>query len=253
MTIRQLLATTATLLLASAPILHAQFTESPATTAPGTLRFEIDALRLSLNREGSEKARGVAIASSLLSTGLTSSVDLQVGIDTFLQERVDYRGGHDTRTGLGDMTFRAKWCFWNDEKVGAAAIIPFVIVPTAGAGLGTPSTTGGIIVPWERKLSEGLTLGAMAQWTRQRNDADTGYGSAWSVTAVLNQEITSALSIYAETTLDTAGSLANGSGSGGVGALWQVTKRLQLDYEVLRGIGGRSTDWTHVWRVNWDW
>lgn len=240
-------------LLSLAPTLRGQITESPETTAPGTLRFEIDALRLSLNREGGEKARGVAIASSLLSTGLTSSVDLQVGVDTFLQERVDFRGGHSTRSGVGDMTFRAKWCFWKDEKIGAAAVIPFVIVPTASAGLGTPATTGGLIVPWERKLSEGLTLGAMAQWTHQRNATDTGYGSAWSITAVLNQEITSALSAYAETTLDAAGSLANGSGSGGVGLLWQVTKRLQLDYEVLRGIGGRSTDWTHVWRVNWDW
>jgi hypothetical protein len=42
-------------------------------------------------------------------------------------------------------------------------------------------------------------------------------------------------------------------GRAGAGVLLQVTKNIQLDYEIVRGLNRRATDWEHVLRVNWGW
>jgi hypothetical protein len=60
--------------------------------------------------------------------------------------------------------------------------------------------------------------------------------------------------LYGETTLQAAATGASSTaGTLGVGALLQVTRRLQLDYELQRGLNRRAAAWTHVLRVNWDW
>jgi hypothetical protein len=39
----------------------------------------------------------------------------------------------------------------------------------------------------------------------------------------------------------------------GVGAWLQVTKSVQLDCELQRGLKRRAAEWTHIFRVNVDW
>lgn len=235
---------------------RAQVTESPHTIKPGKILFEIDGVRLSFGRADAagNKVDAVAVASTLVSAGLTERVDLQAGVDLFLRERYEYRGTRDSRSGIGDVALRVKWTFWHDEKRGAAAIIPYIKLPSGTGGVGSDATTWGVIVPWEQSLGAGVTIGAMAQWDVVRNDAGNGYDSIWTGSAVARRDFTDWLGVYGEAQFAAASTgFDHWEGNVGVGVLWKPSKRLELDYEILRGLNSRASAWTHVWRVNWEW
>lgn len=238
-----------------APPLFAQVTESPYTVAPGHVLVEMDGLKLSLDRSDTGRYTGVGVASTLLTAGLTDFLDVQGGVDLFLKETVTTSGVRDSRSGLGDMSFRMKWTFWRNETLGAAlAMIPYVRIPSSTGGVGSDSMAGGLIVPWAMKLSGGTTAGAMFQWDVVRNEAENGYDAHWHATGFVEQAITRGLSIYGESTLlATSTGWSDATGTIGVGALFQVTQNVQLDYELQRSVNSRAPDWTHVLRVNWGW
>lgn len=237
--------------------LPAQITESPHTVAPGKVLVEIDGLRLSYDRADAagNKVTAVAVASTFVTAGLTASVDVQAGIDLFLRRTVETRGLRDSRAGIGDLYFRTKWTFWRDPGRGAAmAVMPYIKIPSNSAGLGNDSVEGGVIVPWDMKTDQGFTAGAMLQWDVVRNDDNNGYDSHWHLSGVAQREITKSLAVYAEGVFSMySAGFSKWEGSIGAGLLLQVTKSLQLDYELLRGLNRRATDWTHVLRVNWEW
>jgi hypothetical protein len=239
------------------PRLAAQVTESPFTVAPGSLRVEMDGLRLSLDREDRSGAtyNALAVASTFVTAGLAEAVDVQIGADLFLRERVEYRGSRDSSSGLGDLSMRMKWTVWRDARLGAAlAVMPYVKLPSGSGAVGTDAVEGGVIVPWAAGLPGGVVSGAMFRWDVVRNDAENGYDSRWLATGYLQRHLTGALAVYGEATLQAASTGAsNTAGTLGVGALLQVTRRLQLDYELQRGLNRRASEWTHVLRVNWDW
>ncbi|ACB76865.1 transporter [Opitutus terrae] len=248
---------TGLLLGAFAQPLAAQVTESPETVAPGRFLVEMDGLTLAMGR--AEEARNTytatAIASTLVSTGLTSSVDIQVGFDLFYRYKLKYQGGSDSTSGLGDLSFRTKWTFWRNAEWGAAAaIIPYVKLPTSRDGLGTDAVEGGIIVPWAMDLGAGVTAGAMASWDLVRNDADNGYDSHWLTSAYIGRPLPFGITLYGEALLEAnSAKFSDWAGQIGGGALWQWSEQLQFDYQLLRGLNSRASDWTHVFRVNWGW
>lgn len=225
--------------------------------APGKLLIEMDALRLSGDRENGDgvKYSALAVASTLVSAGLTDFLDVQVGVDVFLRETVKFQSARDSRSGIGDLSFRMKWTFWRNEKLGAAlAVIPYVKLPSSTGDVGTDSMEGGVIVPWGATLPGGITTGAMFRWDVVRNDADNGYDARWQATGFVQRSLTQALSLYGEAILlATSEGFSDSAGTVGVGGLLRVTKRVQLDYELQRGLNSRASEWTHVFRVNWEW
>ena len=237
--------------------LTAQVTETPQTVAPGKLRFEIDGLRLAYDRADAagNKVTGVAVASTIVTAGITESFDVQAGLDLFLRRSVEFRGRRDSRAGIGDLYFRAKWTFWRDQGRGAAlAVMPYVKIPSNSAGLGNDAVEGGLIFPWAMKTGEGVTAGAMLRWDMVRNDDDNGYDARWHLSGYVQQDITKMLAAYAEGLLSLYSTgFSQWQGGVGVGLLCQVTKSIQLDYEIMRGLNRRATDWQHIFRVNWDW
>jgi hypothetical protein len=242
------------LCIVSSPLV-AQVTESPYTVAPGKVLLEMDGVKLSVDRADDRKFTGLGVASTLLSAGLTNFLDVQAGIDVFLKETVTESGVRDSHSGLGDVSFRMKWTIWRNENLRSAlGIIPYVKLPSSSSGIGADSAEGGLIVPWEMRLPGGTIAGAMARWDVVRNHDDNGYDSHWHATGFLQRNLTKALAVYAETTLLTPSSgLSKTAGTIGAGALFQLTRAVQLDYELQRGVNSRAEDWTHVLRVNWGW
>lgn len=239
------------------PVVQAQVTESPQTVAPGRFLVEMDGLRLSYDRADAagNKVTAVAVASTFVSTGLTATVDLQVGMDLFLRRSVETRGWRDTRAGIGDLFFRTKWRLWEDKTAGAAlAVMPYVKIPSNSAGLGNGAVEGGLVIPWEIKTGAGFTAGAMLSWDVVRNDDDNGYDAHWHLSAVAQRELTRTLTAYAETMLSFYSTgWSAWQGTVGAGLLWQLTGSVQLDYEMIRGLNRQATDWQHIFRVNWEW
>lgn len=242
--------------LAAAVGLRGQVTESPATIQPGRLLVRVDGVRLSFGRvdAAGNKVDVVGVASTLVSAGLTPTLDLQGRVDLFLRQRYEFRGARDSRSGLGDISVRVKWNFWRDQERGAAAIIPYVRFPSSTGGVGADAVTGGVILPWEQTLGAGVKLGAMFQWDVVRNDAGNGYDALWSTSAVIQRDLTRTIGVYGEAQLGAASTgLSHWDGAIGAGVTWRLSRRLQLDYELLRGLTSRASDWTHVWRANWEW
>lgn len=243
--------------VATTVVLRAQVTESPQTVAPGRLLVRMDGLKLSFDRADAagNTYNAIGVASTTVRAGLTDTVDLQIGADFFVKETIKFRGARNSHSGLGDLSFRTKWTFWRDEKAGAAAaVMPYVKLPTGSGGVGTDAIEGGVIVPWAMDTGAGVRAGAMFQWDVVRNDANNGYDARWYVSGFAQRELTQAFAVYAEATLEmTSAGFSNSAGTVGVGALWRITKSVRLDYELQRGLNDRAAAWTHIFRVDWEW
>jgi hypothetical protein len=227
----------------------AQYTELPTTVAPGRFLLEVDALSLVVDRQGSEKFTGLLAGFALVTTGLSSEWDIQLGAELFVSQRYESGEFTERRSGIGDVLVRTKWRFYEDEMV-SIAVLPFVKIPTNRGGVGNDSVEGGIIVPWETYLIGGLTLNSMVEVDFVRNAADDGYDALWYASTAINREITRRLTIYAE--LDATKTSGGGAWQStlGVGAYLTVSELLSWDFVLYRGLSRNSPDWNPIVRVN---
>ncbi|MCX6956435.1 MAG: transporter [Verrucomicrobia bacterium] len=243
------------LLTAAAP-LAAQVTETPDTIAPGKFFVRMDAISVGVNRDTSEpnKFTALGLATTIVSTGITRDVDAQVGLQFFARQTYQYKGTRTTHSGLGDVTLRSKWTYLRNEKIGAAAaVIPFIKLPTSTGGVGNDHVEGGVIFPWAMSLGGSTVVGAMAEWDLLRNDANNGYDSRWYSSAFVRQHLIGPWGAYAEATFGVSSATSSSFlGSLGGGVTWDFSKTLQLDYGLSRGLGNRATDWLHALRVRWE-
>jgi hypothetical protein len=235
--------------------LSAQVTESPHTVAPGRVLLEVDGVRFTVGHTEADGGTvdALAVGSTLLTTGLTRSLDLQVGVDLFLRQSVTLGGRRDSDAGLGDVSFRTKWTFWRTDSGSAAlALIPYVRLPTSTAGLGSERIDGGLILPWASEGPAGIITGAMLHWDSA--SSDDGRRHRWSGAAFVRRDLFRLLSAYAELTLDAeSGSWSAREGTLGAGALLRPWGGLEVDYQIQRGLNRRAPDWIHTLRFNWEW
>jgi hypothetical protein len=238
---------------AAGAMARAQITEVPETVKPGKFLLEIDAITFDQDRTGHGKYSLLGMATTLVTAGLTPSVDLQACFQFFARSTYQDRAFRDTRTGLGDLSVRMKWTFWRGGESGAAAAaIPYVKLPTNTDGIGNNAMEGGIIFPWGMVLPGEILVGAMTQWDVVRNADDDGYDSRWSASAYAHRSLSRKIGLYGEATTgvssDTRSTFA---GSIGGGVTLTVAENVMWDYEISRGVGGRATDWKHAVRLNW--
>lgn len=242
------------LVLATQP-LSAQVTETPHTVAPGRVSLEVDGVRFTVGHAEADGGTvdALAVGSTLLTTGLTRSLDLQVGVDLFLRQSVSLGGRRDSDSGFGDVSFRTKWTFWRaDSGAAALALIPYVRLPTSTAGLGSERVDGGLILPWASEGPAGIVTGAMLHW--DSTAAADGRRHRWSGAAYVRRDLFRLLSAYAEVTLDAeSGSWSAREGTLGAGALLRPWGGLEVDYQIQRGLNRRAPDWIHTLRFNWEW
>ena len=240
--------TAAALLACSA---GAQLTEWPTTVKPGRFLIEMDAISLTLDREEDFKYTAFGAASVFLTTGVTQNLDVQVGAEFLITQRIETSGFTDRSTGVGDVYVRTKWRFFEaKDSYNAAAIIPWVKIPTNSGGVGNDAVEGGIILPWEARFPGGVNLYAMAELDFLRNDADDGYDTDWFGSMALSRQLIGGIGAYAEI----AGGKSSGGGSFegtmGGGVTWAVREYAWWDFAVYRGITRGAADWNPVVRFN---
>ena len=235
--------------------LRAQVTDTPQTIEPGKFFLRMDAVTVGVNRDSTEANRYTALglASSILSIGMTKNVDVQFGAQFFVRETYQLHGTNNTRSGWGDTSFRTKWTFWRSPQGdAAAAVIPYVKIPSKVTGIGNNHIEGGVIVPWAMQLGPGSEAGAMFQWDQLRNDANNGYDSRWFASGFARQHIVGGFGAYAEATMAVSSASASSfAGTLGGGMTFDFSKLFQADYGLSRGLGGRATDWIGVVRLRW--
>ncbi len=238
-----------------APGLRAQVTETTQTIEPGSVLMRMDAISLGINPDTTapNQYKAVALGTTLVSAGLTNTLDAEVGAQLFLRDTFSKDGSDHTESGVGDVTLRAKWTFWRDPSTGvAAAIVPYVMLPTNSSAVGNNSVEGGLILPWSMDIAAGTKAAAMVEWDEFRNVANTRYDTRWYGSAYLKWSLGSTLGAYAETTLSdsTAGS-SSFSGTLGGGATLSISKNFEWDFEESRVLGSGRSAWAEVLRFRW--
>lgn len=227
----------------------AQLTDIPATVAPGRFLIEADVLSFAVDREEGEKYSALAVGSVLVTTGLTERLDLQVGAELFLSQKYESGSFTERNSGFGDLYVRTKWRF-HESETSAAAVIPYLKIPSNTGDVGNRSVEGGVIVPFETKLTGGFLFNTQVGVDLLRNANDDGYDANWSGTVVLSRELTRRLSLYGEAILARSTGGGGTVGTMGGGLYFQVSDALAWDFAVYRGISRAATDWNPVVRCN---
>ena len=237
------------LIFATGARLGAQFTESPHTVAPGRFLLEMDAITLSVKKEDDFKYTALGIATATVTTGLTSSLDLQVLAQLYLSQEIETAGFTDRHTGVGDMEVRAKWKFY-DEGGTAVAVLPFIKFPTGSDGVGSGAVEGGVILPWSTQFPGGFKFTAQAEVDMLRNDADDGYDTNWGAAACASHPLVGGFGIYGETVIykSTGGEPYTGYLGGGV--TYAMSEHAIWDYALYKGFSDGANDWTTTLRFN---
>lgn len=231
--------------------LSAQITEYPVTVKPGRFLLEMDAISLTVDREPGLKYTAFGAASTFLTTGITDSLDVQIGAEFFIQQKFDAAGLTERQSGMGDVYFRTKWRFYESASTYTSiALLPYVKIPTNSGGVGNDSVEGGLIIPMQAELMAGFSFTAMAELDFVRNDADDGYDSYWFASASITRNLFKVIGIYGEATAGKSSGGAPWEGMLGVGATLTVSENTWWDFAMYRGISGGAADWNHVVRFN---
>jgi hypothetical protein len=245
-----------TLALLALPLaLRAQVTEVPQTIEPGHVLMRMDAFSFGIVPDTSapNQYKALALGTTLVSAGVTSTVDFEAGAQLFLRDTFNQAGSSHTDSGIGDLSLRVKWTFWSDPSSGeAAAVIPYILVPTNSSAVGNDSTQGGIIVPWAFASSTGLKAGAMVEWDFLRNEANTRYDTRWLASAYARWDLGKTFGAYGEVTASasTEGTSSD-VGTIGAGATLDLSGNFQWDFEESRVLGQGRNAWTEVLRFRW--
>jgi len=237
------------LALAGTVTLRAQVTEVPQTVAPGHFLLKMDLLSLTLDHDAGQDYRALGVGRTLVTTGLTANLDLQLGAEVFVAQKIESGSLTDRRSGIGDVYARVKWKFF-DEAGTAVALLPYIKVPTNTGGVGNNAVEGGLIVPWSTHLPTGFEVAAQAEVDFRRNPADNGYDTFLSASAFAKQQLIGGLGLYGEATLGKSSGGEPFVSTLGVGATLSVTSHLWWDYAIYKGVSQGAADWNHVLRFN---
>ena len=235
--------------------LHAQVTEVPQTIEPGHVLIRMDAISVGLapDTAAPNQYRALALGTTLVSAGISKTVDFEVGTQLYLRDTISISGIDQTHSGIGGVTLRPKWTFLSDPATGQqAAIIPYVKLPTRSNVVGNKAVQGGVILPWSMDIAAGAKAGAMFEWDELRNAANTRYDTRWYGSAYLKWSLGQLLSAYVETTLSdsTAGS-STFAGTVGGGATLSLSNNFQWDFEMSKVLGSGRNSWAQVLRFRW--
>lgn len=218
--------------------------ETPAFDRPG-LSFSTSTLpaggfawEQGLPDFSTDRSQGVRttawLADTLLRLGVTDTVELQLGADTWGGVRVRGNGAHRSEHGGGDGWGSVKWAPATVSEtfswaVLATASLPFGETPIGGGG----NDYGlGVTAAWALPGDTGVSLYANRDW------GDGGNG--WLFSTDYGFPIGDGLDGFIEAGYGTGAARTRVAGGG---LTWMATPWLQLDVSFLRGLDNESPDW----------
>ena len=214
-------------------------TTGPFTVDAGHVQVESSFAQYTKNpatRGGDE----FAVLPTEFRVGLTHRTELDLTVNPYLYQRTPATGHAG---GFGDLQLQAKVNLLGDDGgTLAAAVIPYLTLPTAASsrGLGTGRLQGGVILPVQLTLPADFTLAGEAELDFPRNDADAGTGFDCLHTVILSHPLVGGLTGYAEYVGVTPVGLGHGyQAYVDAGLTYLLTDTVQLDCAVDIG---RSRD-----------
>ncbi len=224
-------------------------TESPYTVDAGHYQLEMDLVNYAHDQESGAGPRLTtdifALAPMNWKVGLTPRVDLQVLVLPQVRIRESTPGGAAvTTSGFGDLATRVKINLWgNDDGSTAFAVMPYVILPTAGEGLGAPTVEGGWVLPFAAELPGGWNLGAMTGVTFGSGEPARDLDASFVNSITFGHALAGPVSFYIEffSQVETADG-EPWMGTADLGLTYAVTDNLQLDAGINFGVTRSAPD-----------
>lgn len=146
---------------ADAPICTDRPTKSNfACTVPkGLVQIEADAFAWISTGTGGARSDQLLFSNPTFKYGLTASSDIQLNWVPFTRvRRRDAAGTVTTQSGTGDVTLRFKQRLTAADGAFQLALLPFLKLPTAPAGIGKRQVEGGIAMPVNISAPGGWTI-----------------------------------------------------------------------------------------------
>ncbi len=146
-------------------------TESPFTVDAGHFQFETDLVRLIRETSESKQTHTLLINQFNLKIGLTGSMAIQIGFQTYgrQEEKEPASGSKTTQDGYGDMNIRIKQnLIGNDHGNFVLALLPYVKFPTSKYE-DDSRFEGGLIIPMLYKFPGEWKLGFQVEADRLKD------------------------------------------------------------------------------------
>jgi hypothetical protein len=231
---------------ADAPICTDRPTKSNfACTVPkGLVQIEADGFTWISNRSAGARTDQLLFSNPTVKYGLTASSDIQLNWVPFTRVRSrDVGGAVSTRSGIGDVTLRFKQRLTSADGGFQLALLPFVKLPTARAGIGNGKLEGGVAVPININAPGGWTV-TLGPQLDVLADGD-GRGRHLGVTGLFNvAKQIGAFTLYNEIwtsqNFDPAGTVRQYSYD--VSLAWLARPALQVDIGANIGLNRDTPD-----------
>lgn len=220
------------------------FTESPEVLDAG--RFQLETSGAWQRQKTGGLTTRLRSTPTLVRLGLGHDLELRLETDGWLRQSGD---AQPTTSGRADASVGVKWQF--DEGGDGRPALAWLL------HLDTPSGSGAfkghglrpslrLAAEWE--LPAGLSLGAMAGVLTDRNEDDRRY-TAGVASASLSIPLAESLRTFAELAAQQIASDRNGGKvlTAGTGLAWQLSRDVQADVAVFRGLNRNTPDW--AWTV----
>ncbi|HEX8225796.1 MAG TPA: transporter [Allosphingosinicella sp.] len=213
------------------------------TVPAGSVQIETSALGWTLAEAGAGRTELLTVASSFAKVGLSDRSDLQIGFTPFAQLTSRTAGASQRVSGFGDLLVRYKRRLTSTDAPVQLAVIPFVKLPTAAAGIGNGRVEGGVALPVSFTLGQfTMTLGPELDVLA---DAD-GSGRHVALMNLVNVSLpvaarwTVAGELWTNFNFDPAGTIRQASADAAVA--YALSNDLQLDAGANFGLTAVTAD-----------
>lgn len=216
----------------------------PCTVDPGHFQLESDIFNFVVDRTGGVDTNTYLFTNPTVKYGLTQTLDLEVSVTPAIEVTTFDRASHakSNVTGVGDLYLRAKLNLTGDDggTVGLA-LVPYLKVPTARAGIGNGAVEGGALVPMSISLPGKFSLSLSPELDLLKNQGDSGrHANLINLVGIGHAigPVTLAGELWSDVNFDPSGRIDQYSADLGVSWIPVNQPNLQLDGGLNFGLNG---------------
>lgn len=227
-----------------------QFVDAPQTVPRGEWLIETDIATASFDKFDGVKTRSTALMVWQVTTGIVEDWDIQLGLESWLEERITGSGVDEKVSGMGQAYIRTKWNFWKTERAGLAILPYYKFRSTAARSIRPSVSEFGLIIPYSLTLSDKWQLYSQAEFDWLDNGAG-GRDCWWSGYVTLQRTLSKEWFWYCETTSSAINARGCWSTMAGAGVIWQMTEKFSWDAALYVGLNETAPDWYPALRFVW--
>lgn len=202
------------------------------TTPGGRVLIEADAINWAHDAHAGVTTDTVAYSNPVFKLGVDGATDIEAAWTPWASVRTHDAGGTTTLSGTGDVVLRVKHRLTRANAGFSIALVPYVKIPVARAGIGNGHWEGGVVAGTNIVLTPSLllTFAPEIDFLADRNDSGRHHVQTQQ-TINLGKSITPQLMFYGELwtaqNFDPAGTIRQYAADAALA--WVVRPDLQLD------------------------